>query len=95
MRNFEYYFDNFTFEMHNMAYNNFIKTNREYIDVDNSLNRLEEKFNKLLGKLNEEDKKFLIDYIDKYGYKVACSGYEMYVTGYKDCVKLLKKIGAI
>ncbi len=95
MENFKYHFDDFTFAMYNMAYIHFTETDKDYIDIERCLNNLEKKFDKLMDKLNKEDQSFLIDYIDKFGHRASCNSYAMYLVGYKDCVKVLKEIGAI
>ena len=95
MEDFKCHFDNFTTEMKNMEYKHFIETDRDYIDTKDYLNKLETRFDNIMNKLNEEEKEFLIEYIDKQTYKASCSSNELYLAGYKDCVKLLKEIGVI
>lgn len=87
MENFKWHFENFTTEMQNMAYKHFIETDRDYLDVNCYLNKLEKKFDKIMDKLNKEEREFLIEYVDKHVYRAACCSNELYLAGYKDCVK--------
>lgn len=95
MEDFRCHFDNFTSEMHITAYRHFIETDREYKEVQYYINKHEKRFNDILKKLNEEDKKFVTEYIDKKMYKASCSSNELYIIGYKDCIKLLRELEVI
>lgn len=45
----------------------------------------------MLNSLNEEDRDFTKEYINKTAHKESCSN----IVGYKDCVKLLREFGII
>ncbi|WP_432402589.1 hypothetical protein [Wukongibacter sp. M2B1] len=95
MGDFKWHFGNFTSEMQNTAYRHFIKTDREYRNVQYYLNKHENRFYEILNGLDEKDKKFIMEYIDKESLRASCSSNEMYISGYRDCVMLLRELGAL
>lgn len=92
MDNFKWCFNNFITELETNAFRDFIKTDREYKEIEHYLNKHNESFKKILNKLSDEDKKFTKEYIDKQTYQASCSSNSMYAAGYKDCVRLLKQL---
>lgn len=95
MEGFRWHFNNFTSEMQNTAYRHFIETDRDYNEAQYYLKKHQDRFDDILNKLNKEDRKFIIAYIDKQTLKASCSSNELYIVGYRDCVKLLRELGVI
>ena len=61
MEDFESLFDNFATEMQNTAYKHIIETNKDYIDVDYCIKKLNKKFDEIMDKLNTEEKELFKD----------------------------------
>lgn len=95
MEDFRWHFDNFISEILNTAFRYFRDTNREYKEIKCYLDSHSNRFDEILNSLNEGDRKFAREYIDKTSYKASCCDESLYIEGYKDCVKLLKEIGVI
>lgn len=95
MEDFKWHFGNFTSEMENTAYRYFIKTDRDYQEAEYYINRHKDKFDSILDKLSEEDKRFVMHYIDRQTFRASSSSNELYISGYKDCAKLLRELGII
>lgn len=95
MEDFRWHFGNFTTRMIDIAYKRFVDTDREYKETEYYLNKHGDRFDEILNSLSDEDRKFAKEYISKSSYKEACFNESLYITGYRDCVKLLKEIGII
>ncbi|MCG8482741.1 MAG: hypothetical protein MJA31_05485 [Clostridia bacterium] len=92
MEDFEWCYDNFITELETKAFRDFIKTDREHKELEHYLNKHNETLQIILNKLSAEDKKFTKEYIEKQTYQASCCSNSMYAAGYKDCVRLLKKL---
>ncbi|GMQ56411.1 hypothetical protein AN1V17_08040 [Vallitalea sediminicola] len=95
MNDIGWHFENFTAQMVKHATKEFQLTNFEYQEIECYLHKHEDRFNSILDSLNEDDKKFVKEYITNQVYKVSCANDCLYLQGYKDCVKLLDKLGVI
>ena len=81
--------------METLAFRKFITTDSEYKEIEYYLNKNSESFQNILNKLDSEDKKFAKEYIDKQTSQASTCSSHLYLEGYKDCVKLLRELGAI
>ncbi|WP_304942823.1 hypothetical protein [Vallitalea guaymasensis] len=95
MEEFEEHFSDFVSHMQISAYRNSKKVNVEYQEIQNYLNKREEKFKEIINSLDEDDKEFIWDYIDKQSCEATCLYDNLYISGYRDCIRLLKEIGII
>lgn len=95
MEDFEEHFGDFVSRMQISAYRNSENVNVEYQEIGIHLKKCEEKFKDIINSLNEDDKKFIWDYIDKQSCEATCLYRDMYIAGYRDCIRLLKEIGVI
>ncbi|GKX30991.1 hypothetical protein SH1V18_34710 [Vallitalea longa] len=95
MNDFAWYFDNFTAHMVEYVSKHYKLTNMEYQEIESYLHRYENRYNLIIESLDENDRKFMREYIRKQLYEISCVTDCLYLEGYKDCVKLLNNIGVI
>ncbi len=95
MEDFNWHYGNFISEMETRAFRKFISTDSEYKELEYYLNKYSDNFLNILNKLNLEDKRFVKEYIDKQNHQASCCSNHLYLEGYNDCVKLLKKLRII
>ncbi|GKX29367.1 hypothetical protein SH1V18_18470 [Vallitalea longa] len=89
------HFNNFAVHMLKTTYNDFINTDLEYQELDCYLDNNRQKFDTIINSLNEDDREFAKEYITKQSDKLVCANQCLYLASYKDCIKLLKLLGAI
>lgn len=92
MEDFNWHFGNYMSEMETMAFRKFKSTDSEYKEIEYYLNKHSDNFQSILNKLDLEDKRFVKQYIDKQTHQASCCSNQLYLEGYYDCVKLLRKL---
>ncbi|QOR36353.1 hypothetical protein IMX26_05940 [Clostridium sp. 'deep sea'] len=95
MNNFTYDFKNFTALMVQKVYQELKKQNRETLELENYLTVYEHKFNEVIESLNDHDRAFTDNYIEKKLLVEVNQNEDIYLQGYKDCIALLKEIGVL
>ncbi|WP_432664900.1 hypothetical protein R9X47_01395 [Wukongibacter baidiensis] len=89
------HFSNFAAQMLKTAYRDFRNTDLEYQEIECYLSKHSERLDEILSSLNEKDKEFVEKYISKKFYGGTCANENLYIAGYKDCVKLLRELGVV
>lgn len=89
------HFNYFASQMMKTTYGEFISTDLEYQEIDCYLSKHSKRFDEIISSLNEEDREFAEDYISKQSYESSCVNENLYIAGYRDCVKLLRKLGVL
>ncbi len=92
MDDFKWFYSNFITQMYTSAYREIIQ-DKEWQQNEDYLNKNRDKLQQLMETLNEQDKIFLNEYIKNISSKDAGISENMYIAGYKDCVKLLRELG--
>lgn len=95
MEDFNRHFRNFTTELQTLAFQKFTSTDSEYKEVEHYLKKHHDAFNNILNQLNQEDRKFAKECIDKQNYQASSVSDSLYLAGYRDCVRLLKELGVL
>ncbi|WDV47878.1 hypothetical protein PV797_09335 [Clostridiaceae bacterium M8S5] len=95
MERFNDNFDNFTTEMLDLAYQEFLKTDINFKEIQCYLDNNRERYLQLLNVYNDEDLQFITNYIDKLVLQSSCSNKPLYSTGYKHCIRLLKELSIL
>ena len=95
MEDFNWHFGNFTAELQTLAYREFISTDSEYKEIEYYLSKHSDAFDKIFNQLNQEDKKFAKEYIDKQNHQASSVSESLYFAGYRDCIRLLKELGVL
>lgn len=95
MNNFTYDFKNFTALMVQKVCQELKKQNRETLELENYLTVYEHKFNEVIESLNDNDRAFTDNYIEKKLLVEVNQNEDIYLQGYKDCIALLKEIGVL
>ena len=95
MSNIIDYFNNFAVNMLKTTYTDFINTDLEYQELDCYLDINRHRFDMIIDSLNDNDKTFVTEYINKQLGKLTCANQCLYLASYKDCIKLLKLLNII
>ncbi|GKX29829.1 hypothetical protein SH1V18_23090 [Vallitalea longa] len=95
MEDFEKLFNDFLLQMQILTYREFTQTDIRYKETENYLNDLQDEFNRIINSLSDENKKFVRNYIDKESFKTTYVYEYMYLSGYRDCIKLLRKLNVL
>lgn len=85
-------FSNFAAEMRRATYQELIKTDLEYQELECYVDRYKDKFNQIINSLDEKDKVFMENYITTKLERDSCINESLYIAGYTDCIKLLKEL---
>lgn len=85
----------FASHMMTKAYKEFRCTDLEYQEVECYLNKHSQRFETILDSLAEDDRTFIENYISKQSYEALCTNENLYIAGYKDCVKLMRELGVL
>ncbi|GMQ62172.1 MULTISPECIES: hypothetical protein [Vallitalea] len=88
-------FNYFAVKMLDATYRDFINTDVEYQELDCYLDNNKHRFETIINSLNEQDGKFVKEYITKQSDKLTCANQCLYIASYKDCIRLLKLLGVI
>ncbi len=93
MDDFKWYYGNFITQMYTNAYREITQNDKEWQQKEDYLKKNNDKLQQIIDTLNEQDKKFLKEYIINISNKDAGTSESIYIAGYKDCVKLLHELG--
>lgn len=92
---FKKYFTSFAGDLITDAYREFKKTDQEYQETVCYLNNHSKRFDNIISGLNEEDTKFIEEYMNMQAHEAICMNENLYMAGYRDCVKLLKELSVL
>lgn len=67
----------------------------EYQSYIERINKTSSKHDEIMNGLSEENKLFVEEYWMNFFDKVSIENKHLYYSGYKDCIKLLKRLGVI
>ncbi len=95
MEDFNWYFNNFISQMHTTTYRGLQERDSNWQESTNYLNKNSARFEQVLNSLNENDKHFVEEYMRHKVFEDAGASENMYIAGYRDCVKLLRELGMI
>ncbi len=95
MEDFKWYYNNFISQMHTTAYRELQESDMKWHESTNYLDKNSARFEQVLDSLNEDDKNFVEEYMRHKVFEDASASENMYIAGYRDCVKLLREIGMI
>ncbi len=93
MDDFKWYYSNFITQMYTSAYREIQKSDKNSQEKEAFLEKNDTKIQKILASLNEEDRTLLEKYIVKQSNNDVNCSENMYIAGYRDCVKLLRELG--
>ena len=86
--------ETFSTEMQNESLHNFHVENTEYEDLYTSYAQGSDEWNRIVDSLPEKEKDFFINYKEKENQLTGMEFDRLYQQGYKDCMKMLKYMGA-
>lgn len=95
MIDFSVYFQSFLEDRLNDIIDDLKEKKSEYAACRKYLKDNCDKVKKILEKLPEADKKFILKYESEYFNRVASEQEEFYYCGYRDCIKILKHLNII
>ncbi|QOR34834.1 hypothetical protein IMX26_15435 [Clostridium sp. 'deep sea'] len=95
LTDFGYYFEDFTANMLKHVKNDFLKTDLESQELKCFLETNKDKYNIIINNLNNKDKEFINEYINKQQQLIQNAQDALYLAGYKNCVKLLRVMGVL